>query len=115
MAKNKLVHKTRAIGFSTTPMLDYYEQFIDLFDSSSVSISDIKPSEWVQQNVVMGKPFPGPFSYNRTPYCREIIDRFANDNPMKWLAIMKGAQIGLSAGVLIPCLLWMIKNEVRQT
>ena len=59
----------------------------------------------------MGKPFPGPFSYNRTPYCREIIDRFANDNPMKWLAIMKGAQIGLSAGVLIPCLLWMIKND----
>lgn len=111
MVKNKLVHKTRSIGFSTNQTLDYYNQFIDLFDSSSVSISDIKPSEWVQQNVVMGKPFPGPFSYSRTPYCREIIDRFANDNPMKWIAIKKGAQIGLSAGVLIPCLLWMIKND----
>lgn len=111
MVKKKLVHKTRSIGFPTNQTLDYYNQFVDLFDSSSVSISDIKPSEWVQQNVVMGKPFPGPFSYSRTPYCREIIDRFANDNPMKWIAIKKGAQIGLSAGVLIPCLLWMIKND----
>jgi phage terminase large subunit GpA-like protein len=107
MVKKDLAYKTK----TTENPNDYLEQFIDLFKGSSVSISDIKPSEWVQQNVVMGKPFPGPFSYNRTPYCREIIDRFANDNPMKWLAIMKGAQIGLSAGVLIPCLLWMIKND----
>jgi len=92
-------------------MIEYSNQLVDLIESSNVSISDIKPSEWVMQNVVMGKPFPGPFSYLRTPYCREIIDRFATDNPMKWLAIMKGAQIGLSAGVLIPTLLWMIKND----
>lgn len=107
MVKKDLAYKTK----STESSNDYLEQFIDLFKGSTVSISDIKPSEWVQQNVVMGKPFPGPFSYNRTPYCREIIDRFANDNPMKWIAIKKGAQIGLSAGVLIPCLLWMIKND----
>ncbi len=107
MVKKDLAYKTKT---AENPN-DYLEQFIDLFKGSTVSISDIKPSDWVQQNVVMGKPFPGPFSYNRTPYCREIIDRFANDNPMKWLAIMKGAQIGLSAGVLIPCLLWMIKND----
>ena len=107
MVKKDLAYKTK----STESSNDYLEQFIDLFKGSTVSISDIKPSEWVQQNVVMGKPFPGPFSYSRTPYCREIIDRFANDNPMKWIAIKKGAQIGLSAGVLIPCLLWMIKND----
>lgn len=90
---------------------EYKDQLEDLFSSSEVAISTIKPSEWVEQNVIMGKPFPGPFKYSRTPYWREIIDRFAQDDPMKWMAIMKGAQIGASASVLIPVQLWMIKND----
>lgn len=96
-------------------MTEYVDQFADIFGSGVVSISNIKPSDWVEQNVIMGKPFPGPFKYSRTPYWREIIDRFASDNPMKWLAIMKGAQIGFSAAVLIPTLLWMIKNDPSNT
>lgn len=92
-------------------MLEYVDQFADIFASSAVPISNIKPSDWVEQNVIMGKPFPGPFKYSRTPYWREVIDRFAQDDPMKWMAIMKGAQIGASAGVLIPTQLWMIKND----
>ena len=93
----------------------YSQQFIDILNSSKVSISDIKPSEWVEQNVVMGKPFPGLYKYSRTPYCREIIDCFSNEHPMRWLAWMKGAQIGASAGVIIPNLLWMIKNDPCNT
>lgn len=92
-------------------MLEYKEQIVDIINSGQVSISNIKPSEWVEKNVIMGKPFPGAFKYSRTPYCREIIDCFSNEHPMRWIAIMKGAQIGLSAGVLIPTLLWMIKND----
>lgn len=95
--------------------LSYEEQFIDIIDSGRVSISNIKPSDWVEQNVIMGKPFPGPFKYSRTPYAREIIDTMANDHPMRWVAVMKGAQIGLSAGVLIPIQLWMIKNDPCNT
>jgi phage terminase large subunit GpA-like protein len=34
---------------------------------------------------------------------------------MKWMAVMKGAQIGMSAGVLIPVQLWMIKNDPSNT
>ncbi len=89
----------------------YEDQIIDIIVSGETPISAIKPSEWVEQNVVMGKPFPGPFRYSKTPYVREIIDCFAKDHPMLWIAIMKGAQIGLSAGVIIPILLWMIKND----
>ncbi len=89
----------------------YIRQFEEIIQSGAVQLSTIKPSDWVEQNVIMGKPFPGPFKYSRTPYCREIIDCFAPDHPMRWIAIMKGAQIGLSAGVIIPILLWMIKND----
>lgn len=87
------------------------EQLISLLKAGKVSISNIKPSEWCEQNVMMGKPFPGPYRYSFTPYWREVIDCFAKDHPMKWMAIKKGAQIGFSSGVLIPELLWMIKND----
>ena len=89
----------------------YNQQFKDIIKYSKVSISNIKPSDWVEQNVIMGKPFSGAFKYSRTPYSREIIDCFANQHPMKWIAIQKGAQIGLSAGVLIPIQLYYIKND----
>jgi phage terminase large subunit GpA-like protein len=93
----------------------YAAQLKDIILSGNVSISNIKPSDWVEQNVIMGKPFPGPYRYSRTPYCMEIINCFAQDHPMLWIAVMKGAQIGLSAGVLIPIMLWMIKNDPCNT
>jgi len=89
----------------------WLDQLLDIIESDNTRISNIKPSEWVEQNVVMEEPFPGLYSYELTPYCREIIDCFAIDHPMLWIAIMKGAQIGLSAGVLIPVLLWSIVND----
>lgn len=90
-------------------------QLIDILESGAVEISNIKPSDWVEQNVMMTDPFPGMYRYSLTPYCREIIDCFAADHPMLWISIMKGAQIGLSAGVIIPILLWMIKNNPCRT
>lgn len=94
---------------------DYVPQLQQLIRSSNVQLSSIKPSDWTEQNVVMGLPRKGPFRYWNSPYCREIIDCFAADHPMKWLAVMKGAQIGLSAGVIIPMLLWMIANDPGNT
>lgn len=93
----------------------YIDQFKNIIESGKVSISNIKPSDWVEQNVIMGKPFPGPYRYSRTPFWREIIDCFAQDHPMRWIAIKKGAQIGASSGVLIPVQLWMIKNDPSNT
>lgn len=93
----------------------YIDQFKNIIESGKVSISNIKPSDWVEQNVIMGKPFPGPYRYSRTPFWKEIIDCFAQDHPMRWIAIKKGAQIGASSGVLIPVQLWMIKNDPSNT
>lgn len=89
----------------------YVDQLLAIIESDDSKISNIKPSDWVEQNMVMEEPFPGLYKYSLTPYCREIIDCFAPDHPMLWIAIMKGAQIGLSAGVIIPILLWSIVND----
>lgn len=82
-----------------------------IVDAAYYEISTIKPSEWVENHIVMGAPFPGPYKYSLTPYWREVVDRFSQDDDMNWIAVKKGAQIGFSSGVLIPILLWMIKND----
>lgn len=87
------------------------EQLQSVILSDDVKISNIKPSEWVEKNIVMEEPFPGMYKYSLTPYWREVIDCFAIDHPMLWVAVMKGAQIGFSSGVLIPMLVWSIVND----
>lgn len=91
--------------------MNYEAQILDLLDSAKVSLSDIKPSEWAEQNIIMPKPFPGPLRYDRTPYTREIIDCFAPDHPAKVIAFMKGAQFGGTATILIPLIGWLIEHH----
>ncbi len=88
----------------------YKQQLREMLREATVHISDVLPSVWTEENVVMDAPRPGPYRYNYTPYCREIVDCFAPTHPMRRLAVKKGAQVGISAGVIIPFLLWMIKN-----
>ncbi len=93
----------------------YISQLQDIIRSGNVQLSTIKPSEWVEQSIIMGQPRPGPFRYDETPYCREIIDCLAPDHPARWVAVMKGAQIGFSAGVIIPACGWIIKESPANT
>lgn len=90
-------------------------QLTDIVRKGRAQISDIKPSDWAEQNIVMGKPYPGPLRYDKTPYTREIIDCGAPDHPARWIAVKKGAQIGFSATVIIPYICWIIKNNPSNT
>lgn len=91
--------------------IDFFKsQVADIIRGGATPISDVRPSVWTEQNVMMGKPFPGPFSYSRTPYTREIIDCMAPDHPARRIAVMKGAQVGFSSGVIYPAIGWIIKN-----
>lgn len=96
-------------------MQELIAQFSDIIKSGEVQISTIKPSDWTEQNVLMGKPKPGLFRYDYTPYTREIIDRLAPDDPAREIYIMKGSQSGFSSGVVMPGLGWMIKNNPGNT
>ena len=92
-----------------------FAQFEKIARNNIPYISNIKPSDWVEQNLIMGKPFPGPFRYSRTPYTREIIDCLSPDHPARKVAVMKGAQIGFSSGVIMPGTVWMIRNNPGNT
>ena len=67
-------------------------------------VSDLSPSVWYEQNMIMprGSAFPGPFSFDLTPYWREPLDCASKDHPAKEISIMKGAQLGGTAAVLNP-------------
>lgn len=93
----------------------YAEQIKNIVRRNIPEISRIKPSDWVEQNIVMGKPFPGPYKYSRTPYVREIIDILSPDCACWGCAVKKGAQIGFSAGVIYPGICWIIKNNPGNT
>lgn len=84
-------------------MSDWTDQIEELINSAGYQLSNMLPSEWAEANRVMTtdvSPFPGKFSFNRTPYLREVLDTLSPNHPAHTIATMKGAQIGFSTGVL---------------
>jgi phage terminase large subunit GpA-like protein len=79
------------------------QHLTDLFDASLNLLSDIKPSDWAEANRIMSSSesrWEGRFDYSLTPYAIEIVNRFSPDDAARIIAVMKGAQLGLSKGVL---------------
>lgn len=61
------------------------------------------PSEWAErvrylprQNTAQ----PGPFSFDATPYWREVVDCLDPDDPTRFIAVAKGAQVGATVGIV---------------
>lgn len=93
---------------------NYEQQVLEIIESGRVLLSNVKPSEWAEKKRVMTSdvsPFPGPFSYNRTPYLREPVDCLSPNHPAKIIAVMKGAQIGFSTGVIESGIGWIIAEN----
>lgn len=83
--------------------MNYSNQIEELIDSSVYLLSDLLPSEWAEKNRVMTtdvSPFPGRFSFNRTPYFREVLDCISPDHPAHTIVLQKGAQLGASTNVI---------------
>ncbi|MCK4521990.1 MAG: phage terminase large subunit family protein [Nanoarchaeota archaeon] len=92
----------------------YAETLIGLLESSRANISNILPSDWCEQNRMMTSdvsPIPGMFSYDNSPYTREIIDCLDPTHPARIVAVMKGSQIGFSTGVIEGGIGWIISQQ----
>jgi phage terminase large subunit GpA-like protein len=66
-------------------------------------------SEYVEERRVLpnSSPFPGRWRNSRTPYLVEIMDNMSIRSDVQQQAVMKGAQIGLTAAAENVCLYWM--------
>jgi len=92
----------------------YKHNFHEIENQSVCELSDILPSIWTEQNRHMDSSvsrYKGRFSYNITPYSREIVDTLSPDHPAKIVSVMKGAQIGFSTGVIEPGIGWIISQN----
>lgn len=75
---------------------------------------DILPSEYAEKHRYMTSDvsaWEGYFDYDRTPYLREIINRLSENDPAHTIAVIKGAQIGYTAGVIENGIPWIIANN----
>lgn len=100
--------------FDTGDEQDLFGQLETLLDAGRISIGNILPSDWTEKNRVMTKDvssYPGQFSYDRTPYLREIVDQLSPDSPAHTIACMKGAQVGFSTGVIEAGIGWIISQN----
>lgn len=76
------------------------------------------PSEWAEKYRTLSSDvstMTGKFKYKLTPYLKEIVDTLSPYHPAKIVAVMKGAQIGFTEGVIVNGILWMISNNPGNT
>jgi len=88
-------------------------QQLELLQSFDTKVSRLMPSDFAEKHRFMGTGetrWPGPYSFNLTPYAREILDCLSPDVPVSRIAIMKGAQIGLSTGLIENAIPWIISQ-----
>lgn len=90
------------------------QQIAELLDSTYFQLSSILPSQWAEANRRMGSAeskYKGKFSYDITPYCKEIVDCCSPTHPAKIVSVMKGQQVGFSTGVIEPAIGWTIAEN----
>lgn len=89
--------------------------YFDIHDKAyDVNLVKMKPSDWIEQNIILPdgvSRYKGPFSYNISPYAKEIVNRIASDDPARVVSIMKCAQIGLTQGLIIPGMAYIISED----
>jgi phage terminase large subunit GpA-like protein len=64
---------------------------------------ELMPSEWAEAKRYLPSQTtakPGPFSFDDTPYLREILDCLHQDSPIHFVAVQKGAQVAATVGLL---------------
>ena len=94
---------SRALSSIKPDQAHLYQNEIDqLLDSAHYEIVDLPPSEWIELNRMMTSDvsaIPGLYKFDNAPYCKEIVDCADPNSPVQIVAIMKGAQIGLTAAL----------------
>lgn len=96
----------------------YAEILKDLVGYAIHQLSDVLPADWVEENRVMSSdvsPVPGMFSYDNSPYTREIVNRLDPADEARIVAVMKASQIGFSSGVIEGGIGWIISQAPGNT
>lgn len=86
-------------------------EFLSINESSAIETV----SSWAERKRVLGSSvaaYAGPYSFDRTPYLKEIVDCLSESSPVTEVAIMKGTQIGATTGILENHIGYCIDNGI---
>ena len=90
-----------------------------IYDSIHAKAYDVRlikkrPSDWIEENIILPdgvSRYKGPFSYDISPYAKEIVNRLDSADSSRVVSIMKCAQIGLTQGLIIPGMAYVIAED----
>lgn len=94
--------------------MDYSKEIERLLDESEYLLSDISPTDWAEAHRVMTTDvtnFAGKYKMSRTPYLKELLNTISPNHPGTKFAIMKGAQLGFSTGLLENAIGFIISQQ----
>lgn len=77
----------------------------------------LEPSEWVEKTVYLTSAesrYAGFFSYDRSPYSKEIIDNLSTFSDVEMMGIMKCVQSGFTAGVVVNIIAYIMSQSPCQ-
>jgi phage terminase large subunit GpA-like protein len=77
------------------------------------TMKTLPPSEWAENNLILSSEskFSGMFSYNKSPYTREVVDNMRPNSGVEITAVMKCSQSGFTQSVAIPCMVYHIAES----
>lgn len=92
-----------------------FEPVIDsLFDAAMFQLSDISPSDWAEKHRVLTSDIGdqrGQFSFVNAPYALKLVNTISQRHPARVIAIMKGAQIGMSTSFVENAIGYIISED----
>lgn len=90
--------------------LEWLEKKIDTLPKEKVTSNIVDVCEKVRV-MPANSPYPGRFSYRRTPYMHEIAMELSPQSPTEFVTIQKGAQLGATTGSTEAMLLFKIAQD----
>lgn len=106
-----ILHLTEDQIIDLETLLNNYNS---IFETIPIQKTIDLPSEWAEAHIVLTRDvseMDGKFSYDPTPFWREVINNLHPSNPVKIMFIMKSGQIGFTQCVLTPAICWKIAQN----
>jgi phage terminase large subunit GpA-like protein len=83
------------------------------FEELTTELIGLSPSAWAEAKRYLPPSvtsLPGFYRFEVAPYLREILDCLSVESPIREISVMKGAQIGVTVGVLENCIGYLIDH-----
>lgn len=93
--------------------VDPYEWGALLFEQLIDDLVAVTPSRWAETRRYLPQtvtPMPGYYRFDVAPYLREIVDCVGVESPIREIVVMKGAQVGVTVGVLENCVGYFLEH-----